>query len=211
MYVNKIGILIPFIMFFLSSHLEGAIYICVNSQGIEHYSDKKCTADKTVKMEVINDLGKAIIPKYILEYTPIIQTVKRALRLIKQQTPDNKLYQKAYDDSVTAENDHNNYISTKHKTYPNKYNPFKSASLKNIIASISHACRAKAYMTACGIIENNYWLNNEEQKHLKKQLEKGIQIKRTAANKKLFCEKAKRASKGGVISLNLVKYFCETS
>ena len=98
-----------------------------------------------------------------------------------------------------------------HKTYPKEYNPFKPVPLESIITAISHACRAKAYMTACGIIENNYWLSAEEQIYLKKQMEKGIQVTRTAATKKQFCVKAKFASNGGVISQNMVTYFCKSS
>jgi hypothetical protein len=162
-------------------------------------------------MQVVNDLGKTTIPKYILEFTPTIQTVKRALRLIKQHRPENNLYQRAYSYSVIAEKRHNKYIAFKHKTYPEEYKPFKPAPLNEIIAAISHACRSEAYMTACGIIESNNWLSDEEQDYMKKQSDKGILINRTATDKKLFCEKSKHASNGGVISKNLVNYFCETS
>ncbi|MFT5521719.1 MAG: hypothetical protein ACI9IA_002324 [Enterobacterales bacterium] len=211
MYINKFGFFILFIMFFLTSHVEGAIYICIDSKGIKNYSDKKCSINKTVKIEVIGDLGKTAIPKYILEYSPVIQIVKRVLRLIRQQNPNNKRYQRAYNYSLIVEKNHNDYIAFMRKTYPKEYNPFDQAPLNNIIAVISETCRNKAYMTACGIIESNDWLSSKEQIYLKGQLEKGIQVRRTAVEKKLFCEKAKHASNGGVISTISVNYFCGTS
>ena len=211
MFINKIGVLILFIMFFLTTQVEGTIYICVDSKGVKHYSDKKCPVEKTVKTEIIDDLGKTTIPNSILEFTPIIQTVKRALRLIQEQIPDNELYQRAYNYSVIAEKYHNNYIATKHNTHPKKYNPFEPITLENVIAAISHACRVEAYMTVCGVVEGNYWLNGEEQIYLKNQMNKGTQVRITAANKKLFCEKAKLASNGGVISRKMVNYFCQVN
>jgi len=208
MNIKTIVVSFLFLISFVSSHVDGAIYICLDNKGIKHYSDKKCPIKKTVKTVIIKDLGKTSIPNSILEFTPIIQNVKAALRFIKELIPDNELYQTAYGYTLTTERSHNNYIATKHRSHPKIYSPFDPIKLEHIVAAISHACRAEANMTICGVIESNYWLSGEEQIYLKNQIQKDIHLRVTAIDKNKLCEKAKLASQSGVISRKMVDNFC---
>ncbi len=194
------------LMFFLTPSIaEGRIYVCIDENEARHYSDKKCPINNKFKTEVINDLGKVTLPNSVLEFTPIIQIVKRTLALAAEQIPNKALYRKAYQYTLDAEIAHQRYMSKTHKKVPNNYNPFDPVKLVDIIAAISDSCRAQGYMSICGVIEGNYWLNGEEQMFLKNAQNKPII---TPSNQKKFCEKAKIANQGGVISRRMLDSFC---
>ena len=59
------------VFFLIPSIAEGRIYVCIDGNGIRHYSDKKCPINNKFKTEVINDLGKVTLPDSVLEFTPI--------------------------------------------------------------------------------------------------------------------------------------------
>ena len=194
------------LMFFLvPSIAEGRIYVCIDGNGARHYSDKKCPLNRQFKTEVINDLGKVTLPDSVLEFTPIIQIVKRTLSLAAMQIPDKELYRKAYQYTLDAEVTHQTFLSKAHKKVPLNYNPFDPVKLVDIIAAISDSCRNQGYMSICGVIEGNYWLNGEEQIFLKKSQNQPMV---TPSNQKKFCEKAKIANQGGVISRRMLDSFC---
>lgn len=205
--MNKLIIIL--LLFLLSPEkVNGDIYICTDGKGVRHYSDKKCAINQKLKTEVVSNFSRENIPSSILEFTSIIQIVKRTLTVINEQVPDNELYQRALLYSRDAEVSHAKYISIKQKLYPDSYNPFDPVNLVDIIAAISHGCRARAYMTICAAIEGNYWLRGEEQIYLKKQRDRGLMLNLTVANKKLFCSKARSGNQSGVVSRKVVDYFC---
>jgi len=192
-------------LFLVPSISEGRIYVCIDGNGTRHYTDKKCPINSKFKTEVINDLGKVTLPNSVLEFTPIIQIVKRTLALAAEQMPDKELYRKAYQYTLDVEIAHQSFMSKAHKKVPNNYNPFDSVKLADIIAAISDSCRIQGYMSICGVIEGNYWLNGEEQLFLKKSQNQPMII---PSNQKKFCEKAKTANQGGVISRRMLDSFC---
>jgi len=209
MNIKATGSIFIILLLFLPRPAEARIYICVDEKGTRHYSDKKCPINKKLKTEVINNLGKAVIPDSILEFTPIIQIIKRTLTVINEQIPNNDLYKRALKYSIEAELFHNKFLTKRHKVFPKDYNPFEPVKLVNIIAAISHGCRSQAYMTICAAIEGNYWLNGEEQIYLKQQQESGLHYVVTEANSKSYCKKATIANQGGVVSHKIVQYFCQ--
>lgn len=196
------------VLLFFSPPVEGKIYVCIDGNGARHYSDKKCPINNKFKTEVISDLGKVTLPNSVLEFTPIIQIVKRTLALAAEQMPNKELYRKAYQYTLDAEIAHQRFLSQKHKKVPYNYNPFDPVKLVDIIAAISDSCRTQGYMSICGVIEGNYWLNGEEQIFLTKLQKKNNQPKIAGANQKKYCEKAKMANLGGVISRRMLASFC---
>jgi len=173
------------------------------------YSDKKCPPSKNTKSEVINNLGRAALPDSILQFSAIIKVVKRTLRIVIEQSPENNLYSRAYRYTQDAEVNHRTYLSTKHRSYPQNYNPFEPIELSDVIAAISNACRIEGYMTVCGAIEGNYWLNGEVLIYLKNKKNKAYS-NAEANNDIAFCNKAKRANYSGVVSRRVVNSFCNS-
>jgi len=209
--MNKFSVVLIAIILFLPTQVEGQIYICVDKNGFHHYSDKKCPTDKKLKEEIMNDYGKKVLPDYILEYRPIIQSVKRVLALLIQYQPDSELYQKAYTNTEEIEKLHNKFLDTHQKTAPTKYDPFITKKADSIVAAISRGCRFEAHMTVCGMIESNQWLFDKEQTYIKARFENELFYEITESDRKLYCEKAERANQGGVVSRNMMEYFCTKS
>ncbi|MCP3674104.1 MAG: DUF4124 domain-containing protein [Gammaproteobacteria bacterium] len=205
MSIKNITITLLLMFFLIPSITEGSIYVCIDGNGARHYSDKKCPISNKFKTEVINDFGKAAFPDSVLEFSPIIQIMKRTLALAAEQMPDKELYRKAYQYTLDAEVGHLRYMSTTHKEVSNNYNPFDPVKLVDIIAAISDSCRSHGYMSICGAIEGNYWLSGEEQRFLKNAQNKPLS---SPSNQKKFCEKAKIANQGGLISRRMLGSFC---
>ena len=153
--------------------------------------------------------GRKAVPQSVLQYTPILQILKRALLLIKQEMPNDEQYQRAYNYTLKAERYHTNYIYSQKSQFPENYSPFDSIELTNIVAAISHACRAQAFMSVCGVIEGNAWLNGQERIYLSDRLGQGLNYFVTPEARNDKCKKAVNAHAGGVISSNMRSYFCE--
>jgi len=187
---------------------SAGIFVCIDANGQKSYSDKKCPPSNKKKSQVINDLGRTTVPDSILQFTAIIKVVKRTLRVVIDQSPDNGLYRRAYRYTQDAEVNHRKYLSKQHKNYPINYNPFAPIELSDIISAISGSCRINGFMTVCGAIESNYWLNGEEQIYLSKSRVSAY-TNSTKGNDIALCNKAKRANYSGVVSGRVVDYFCK--
>jgi hypothetical protein len=195
-------------MMLLCFEAQAQIYICVDENGQRHYSDKRCPGKKLTQAASVDKRGQERAPDNVQIFGSAIQLLKRSYALLTIYEPENREYSELYNAVSRAEMKHMRFMSNPMPSRYNNYSPFNKDTQARIIASISDACRYRGYFSVCAAMEGNPWIAKLEMNYHREELRTNYSHSSSNSD---FCDKAVDAREGGVISDDLMAYFCSSA